>query len=121
MSRHFVYDKALKEVVEVGAAPVDKAPIDRPMVSENCGFGEHQLVEMEAHRQAYKCSGVEFIEDRNAPGFYNVHFENSRARDNYLDKRKLYDAGRDRAAPLTGEMLQKASEFVRSRYPEQSP
>jgi hypothetical protein len=68
-----------------------RAELDRPIISETLGFTSHQLAEMEADRKSHGFRGVEFIEDKDEPNYYNVKCDSPASWRAYMAHRGLCD------------------------------
>lgn len=92
-----------------GTRGPEKSPF-RAIVSDTLGFGAHQLAEKEADRKLHGHSGVEFVEDKTAPGFMQVKCDSPYSWSKYVKHRGMTDlnginGGRN---AITAEDIKKA-------------
>lgn len=92
--------------------------LNKPLVSENLGFGFYQLDEHEAFRQRHGFMGVEFKPDPRLPQYYNVHFSGPAERERYIRARGMAD-GNSRngsGAGITPDELAEAQRRAIEKY-----
>lgn len=89
----------------------------RPIYSDALGFGQHQLADFEADRLANGFTGVEFVRDPAVPEFLQVKCNSRDEFNRYAAHRNLPNKGSIGGVRLTQEELDRASEFVKEKYP----
>lgn len=94
------------------------------VVSDNLGFGMHQLVEMEADRRMNGFSAIEFVQDKQEPTFYQVKCSSPQQYQRYIKHRGWVDKngslGLGAGHALSPKDLADAERLVRERYGKQS-
>jgi len=86
----------------------------KTILSDNLGFGQHQLAEMEADRVRSGVKGIEFVRDKSVPEFFQVRCDSPRAWAEYAKHRGFYDKNsrNGSGACLTPQDFEKAKELV---------
>lgn len=95
------------------------APQRRAMLSENMGFGQHQLGEMKRSLEASGIRGIEFVRDAAVPQFYNVKCSDPKAFDRYAEHRGYVVRNRTVGNAIDEWQLRKAEERAKSMGPPQ--
>lgn len=81
--------------------------------SENLGFGDHVLAEMEEDRVRNGFTGTEFVRDPDCPEFVNVEFSSQRERARYMRHRGFFERnGRKSGVTMTQADLDRAADLV---------
>ena len=71
-------------------------------VSDNLGFGEHSLAEMEEDRVRHGFRSIEFVRDPDCPEFIQVKGSSKAERERYIRHRGLFDkSGRRSGVTIT--------------------
>lgn len=92
--------------------PVDRSPLERPMVSDVLGFPEEFLAEFEEDRQKNGFTDVEFVHDQDVPEFMNVKCQSRAAFNRYVKHRGMYNRTGIGGLRLTEGDLARAAEMV---------
>lgn len=94
------------------------------VVSDSLGFGMHQLAEMEADRQMNGFSGIEFVQDKTEPTFYQVKCSSPQQYQRYIKHRGWVDKngnlGLGAGNILSKHDIEAAEKLVRARYGNKS-
>ena len=96
-----------------------KVLLDRPIVSDNLGFGQHQYAEMEEDRRRNGFTDVEFVRDPHTPEFYQVHCGSRKSRDAYARHRSFSNSTSIGGVRFTKEELEGAMALVSRVYTPQ--
>lgn len=114
-----VFARRCWHLEEKPAPPSKRAELDKPIVSDTLGFTAHQLAEFEADRRANGFSGIEFVQDRLEPSFYQVKCDNADVWRKYMKHRGLADRNSRNGggAQLTPGQLDRLKSRMLDEYP----
>jgi hypothetical protein len=83
------------------------------ILSDNLGFGHKSLAKMQKHLSESKVKGVEFVQDRKVPEFFQVRCDGPRSFNAYLKARGMFDRNsRNGSGGLSERDFQNARELV---------
>ena len=113
--RRFQYVKG-QGVVEVGSTA--RKELDKPILSDACGFIEQQLGDFETDRVKNGFRGIEFVRDKDVPQFFQVKCSSRKEFDRYMKHRGMYDknSSNGSSAGITEKEINEAAQRVKEKY-----
>lgn len=114
MPKRFAYDPQTDSVVEVGRGGLANG-VHRPIVSDALGVTCHQVEEFRQDAKLHGFTGIDFVQDKSEPGFYQAHCPNPREWASYIKHRGMRDQNSQNgsAAPFTPEQFARLQERAR--------
>lgn len=97
--------------------PSEKPHLDRPIVSDALGFGEHQLADFEEDRKRNRFTGIEFTRDPQVPEFFQVRCKSRAEFNRYTKHRGMVNRSSFGGVRLTQADLDRAKELVERGHP----
>ena len=106
-----------KGVVEV--FNTSRQELEKPIVSDACGFIQQQLGDFETDRVKNGFTGIEFVRDKDVPQFYQVKCNSRKEFARYVKHRGMCDRNsrNGSAAGITQKELDAAARLVKEKYP----
>ena len=110
----YVKGKGLVEVTNTA-----RKELEKPIVSDACGFIQQQFNDFETDRVKNGFTGIEFVRDKDVPQFYQVKCSSRKEFARYMKHRGMHDKNsrNGSAAGITQKELDDAMRLIREKYP----